>query len=84
MQTLILLGDFNQPDQTSHLTVRCKQSRRLLETISNDFLVQVSDRSARGEALLDLMLTSVEEVVKDIKIRGSTSCSGHALVEFMI
>ena len=47
-------------------------------------LLQVSDRPIRGEALLDLMLTSVEEIMTEVKIRGSLGCSDHALAEFMI
>jgi len=31
-----------------------------------------------------LVLNSVEEIIKDIKIRGSLGCSDHGLVEFMI
>ncbi len=41
-----------------------KQSRRLLEYINDNFLVQVLDRPTRGEVLLDLVLTSAEEIVK--------------------
>ena len=34
--------------------------------------------------MLDLVLTSVEEIIKDIKIGGSLGCSNHAMIEFMI
>lgn len=37
-----------------------------------------------GEVLLDMVLTNVEEIVKDIQIGSSLSCSNHALVEFII
>lgn len=33
--------------------------------------------------MLDLVLTSAQEIVKDIKIRGSLGCSDHTLVELM-
>jgi len=33
---------------------------------------------------LDPVLTNVEEIVKDIKIKGSLGCSKHALVESVI
>jgi len=42
------------------------------------------DRPARGEALLDLLLTSAEEIIKEVKNGGTLSCSDYALIEFMI
>jgi len=36
----------------------CKQSRRLLEHVEDNFLIQVLDRPTKGEALLDLLLIS--------------------------
>ena len=34
--------------------------------------------------MLHLVLTSAEEMVKDIQIKGSLGCSDRALVEFVI
>ena len=34
--------------------------------------------------MLDLMFTSVEEIVKNVKIGGSLGCSDHTLTEFVI
>ena len=39
---------------------------------------------ARGEALLDLLFTSAEELIGEVKTGGSLGCSDHALVEFSI
>lgn len=44
----------------------CKLSRRLLETIDDNFLVQVLDRPTRDKTSLDLVLTDVEETIKKI------------------
>ena len=49
-------------------------------SIENNFLVQVLDKSTRG----DLVLTNVAETIKDIKTGGSLCCSDHTLAEFMI
>ncbi|KAM6228454.1 LOW QUALITY PROTEIN: aldehyde dehydrogenase 1A1-like [Spheniscus humboldti] len=38
----------------------------------------------RGEALLDLLLTNTEELIRNVKIGVSLACSDHALLEFMI
>ena len=34
--------------------------------------------------MLDLLLISVEEIIKDVNVGGSLGCSDHALVELMI
>ncbi|KAK4810519.1 LOW QUALITY PROTEIN: hypothetical protein QYF61_004482, partial [Mycteria americana] len=84
-QALILLGDFNHPDICwKSSTASCKQSRRLLECIEDNFLTQVIDSPTRGEALLDLLLTNTDELIIWVKIGGSQGCSDHALVEFTI
>lgn len=59
-------------------------SRRLVKFIDDNFLVQVVDRPTRVEALLDLLLTSAEEMIKGVNAGDSLGCSDHALVEFMI
>ena len=64
--------------------VSCKRSKRLVESIDDYFLVHVLDRPTRGEVLLDLLLTNVEEISKGVNTGGSLGCSDHALVEFVI
>jgi len=63
------MGDFRYLDICwENNMVSCKQSRSLLECINDNFLVHILDRLTRGEALLDLVLTSVDEVIKEVKI----------------
>lgn len=77
-QALILMGDFNHSDVCwKNIMASYKQSRRLLERIKNNFLVQVLNRTNQR----DLVLTNTEEVINDIKIGGSLDCSDHALEE---
>ncbi|KAK4810454.1 LOW QUALITY PROTEIN: hypothetical protein QYF61_004234 [Mycteria americana] len=84
-QALILLGDVNHPDICwKSGTANCKQSRKLLECVQDNFLVQVMESPTRGEALLDLLLAKVEELTGEVKIGGSLGCSDRALVEFSI
>lgn len=47
-------------------------------------LDQVLDRPNRGEVLLDLLLTNIEEIIEEVKIGGSLGCSDCALVEFTV
>jgi len=62
--------------------VSCRQSRRLLECIEDNFLSQVIDSPSRGEALLDLLITNSSELIGDVKTGGSLGCSDHTLAEF--
>lgn len=62
LQALLRKEDFNHPAICRERSkVSCKQSRRLLQPVDDNILLRVSDRSARGEALLDLVLTNAEE-----------------------
>ena len=55
-----------------------------MESIDDNFLVQVVDRPTRGKVLLDLLLTNVKEIIKGVNVGGSLGCSDHALAEFVI
>ncbi|XP_009959602.1 PREDICTED: TBC1 domain family member 4-like [Leptosomus discolor] len=77
-QALFLLGDFNHPDiYWKSSTASCRQSRRLLECIGDNFLSQVMDSPTRGDAIRDLMVTNTSALIGDVKIGGSLGCSGH-------
>ncbi|OPJ66597.1 hypothetical protein AV530_016623 [Patagioenas fasciata monilis] len=62
----------------------CKQSRRLLECIENNFLSQVIDSPTRGDVILDLMVTNASELIVDIKIGDSLGCTDHVFMEFSV
>ena len=55
-----------------------------MECIEDNFLIQVTESSTRGDVLLHLLLTNSEELKGEVKTGGSLGCSDHALVEFMI
>ena len=82
-QVFILLGDFNQLNICwKSSTASCRQSRRLLEGIEDNLLSQVIDSPARGDAILALLLTSINELIGDIRIGGCLGSSDHAVAEF--
>lgn len=60
----------------------CRQSKRSLKGIEDNFLCQVVDNPKRVDAILELMVTNASELINDIKIWGSLSCIDHALVKF--
>ncbi|CAM5167297.1 unnamed protein product [Natator depressus] len=82
---LVLMGDFNHPDicWESNTAVH-RQSRKFLESIGDNFLVQVLEEPIRGGALLDLLLTNREELVGEAKVDGNLGGSDHEMVEFRI
>lgn len=64
-RSIILVGNMDHPDVCwkSH-TAGCEQSRRLRQYIEDNFLGQVLDKPARGEVLLDLVLTNADYIIK--------------------
>ncbi|GAB0186934.1 hypothetical protein GRJ2_001158700 [Grus japonensis] len=84
-QALVLIGDFNYPNICwRDNTVGHKQSRRFLECIDDNFLLQVTEEPTRRGATLDLILTNKEGLVRNVKLRGNLGCSDHEMVEFRI
>ncbi|GAB0176134.1 hypothetical protein GRJ2_000078600 [Grus japonensis] len=79
------MGDFNHPGICWRgNTAGHKQSRRFLECIDDNFLLQVIEELMRRGAMLDLILTNKEGLVGDVKLKGSLDCSDHEMVEFKI
>ena len=84
-QALVFMWDFNHPYICWRKnTARHKQSRRFLECINDNFVLQVIEEPTKRDALLDLMLTNKEMIIGDVKIKGSFACSDHEMVEFRI
>ncbi|GAB0209914.1 hypothetical protein GRJ2_003457100 [Grus japonensis] len=84
-QALVLIGDFNHPDICwRDNAAERKQSRKFLECVDDNFLLQVTEEPMRRGAMLDLILTNKEGLVGDVKLKGSLGCSDHEMVEFRI
>ncbi|GAB0183916.1 mitochondrial enolase superfamily member 1 [Grus japonensis] len=79
------MGDFNHPDICwKDNAAEHKQSRKFLECVDENFLLQVIEEPIRRGAMLDLILTNKEGLVGDVKLKGSLGCSDHKMVEFRI
>ena len=76
------MGDFNHSGicWTDNIAGH-KQYRRFLECIDESFLLQVIEEPMRRGTMLDLVLTNEEELVGNVKLKGSLSCSDHKMVE---
>ncbi|KAM9591177.1 uncharacterized protein ACIBXB_006074 isoform 2-T3 [Morphnus guianensis] len=84
-QALVLMGDFNHPNICwRDNTAGHKQSRRFLECVDDNFLLQVIEEPTRRGAMLDLVLTNKEGLVENVKLKGGLGCSDHEMVEFKI
>jgi len=62
----------------------CRQSKKFLECVKDNFLSQVIDSPTRGDVILDLLVTNARELMGDVKFEGSLGCSDHSLVEFAV
>jgi len=83
--SLVLMGDFSHPNICwRDNTAGCKQCRRLLDCVVDNFCLQVIEEPTRRGAMLDLLLTHKEELVENVKLKGSLGCSVHEMVEFKI
>lgn len=83
-QSLILGAEFSHPDiYWKSSSVSWKQSRRLLECMKDNFIIQVIDSPTR-KVPLDLLLTNMEELIRCVKPGRSLGCSDHAQMEFTI
>ncbi|GAB0177717.1 hypothetical protein GRJ2_000237000 [Grus japonensis] len=79
------MGDFDHPDICwRDNTAERKQSRKFLERVDDNFLLQVIEKPTRRGAMLDLILTNKEGLVGDVKLKGGLGCSDHEMVEFRI
>ena len=82
---LVLMGDFNFPDICwEYNRAQKKQSRRFLECMEDNFLMQLVREPTGGAAPLDLLFTNREGLVGDVEVGGCLGQSDHDMVEFSI
>jgi len=81
LQALTLMGDSNHHNTCwKDNTAGHEESRRFLECVHYNFLLQVTEESRRKCSLLHLILTNNKGLTGDVKIRGSD----HEMLEFRI
>jgi len=78
-------GDFNPHNICRRdKTAEHKQSRRFLDCVDDNLLLQETELRTRRGATLNLVLTNKEELVGNVKLKDSTSFSDHTMVQFKI
>lgn len=60
------------------------QARCVLECAEDNFLSQVTDEPSGGDVLLGLLFINKEELVQDMTVKSTFTCSSHDPVEFKI
>jgi len=84
-KALVLMEDFNHPNTCwRENTAGHKQSRKFLECVKDNYLLQVIEKPMRRGGMLDLVLTNKEGLVGNVKVKGSLGCSDHEMMEFKI
>lgn len=79
------MGDFNHSDIFwKNITARHTRSRRFLQCVEDDFLMQVVEEPIRRVVLLDLVVTVNEGLVGNEKVKSSLRYRNHEIVEFRI
>ena len=75
------MGDLSHPDISwEDHPARHMQSRRFLQSIDNNCLMQVVELPMRRGALLDLGLTKRDGWVENVKVGASLGCSDREMV----
>ena len=84
-QALVLTGDFNHAGVCWwDNTAGHKQSKRFLDCLDDNFVLQVIEKPTRRDAMLDLVLTHKKGLLGNVKLKGSLGCSDQEMVEFKI
>ncbi|KAK4824521.1 hypothetical protein QYF61_016101 [Mycteria americana] len=82
---LVLVGDFNMPDVCwKYNTAERKQSRRFLERVADNFLMQLVSEPTREGAPLDLLFTNREGLVSHVMVGVCLGQSDHEMIEFLM
>ena len=83
--TFIIVGDFNFPDIRWRDGRSGPKGRKLLETINNKFLTQhIETATHDGGNILDLVISSEDELVRDVEMCGNIGKSDHALIKYTV
>ncbi|RMB93712.1 hypothetical protein DUI87_29942 [Hirundo rustica rustica] len=77
-------GDFNLPDIWELSTEEKRQSRKFLECMEDNFLLQLVSESTRERTILDLLFANRDGLVGDVVVGGQLGQSDHEITAFSI
>ena len=80
--TFVIFGDFNLPDIRWQTGCSGSKGRKFLETVNNKFLTQHVEMATHDSGnLLDLILSSEDDLVRDVELIGKIGKSDHAMIK---
>ncbi|KAF4794993.1 hypothetical protein TURU_096798 [Turdus rufiventris] len=82
---LVLVGDFNLPDICWELnTAEKRQSRKFLECVEDNFLMQLVGEPTRERTTLHVLFANRDGLVIDVMVGHHLGHSDHEIIEFSI
>ena len=83
--TFIIVGDFNLPDIWWRDGRAGTKGQKFLETINNRFLTQhVESATHDGGNILHLVISSEDELVREVELYGNVGKSDHAMIKYAV
>lgn len=81
----VLVGHSNLPDICWELnTAEKRQSRKFLECVEDNFLLQLVSKPTRGRTMLDLLFANRDGLVGDVVVEGHLGHSDHEITGFLL
>lgn len=81
---VLITGDFNYSDINWELRESGKLGKEFLDLVDDCFLWQHVKLPTRGKNILDLVLTSAENMVEDLEVRGTIANNDYNLILFRL
>ena len=81
---VIIMGDFNYPQLNWKDDSLLNISSPFVECLNDNFLTQMVNESTRGDNTLDLLITSNEDFIENVRIEEPFSTSDHKIVRWSI
>ncbi len=80
----IVIGNFNCANVDWHLLIGDQEGSRLINMIEDSFLTQVVTQPSRENNILDLVLVSDPDLVRDCEVGKKLGGSDHNIIRFNI
>ncbi|CAM4513742.1 unnamed protein product [Caretta caretta] len=81
----VIMGDFNFPDIDWRTSASNNNRAQIfLDAIADGFLQQVVAEPTRGDAILDLVLVSNEDLIEEMVVGDNLGSSDHELIQFKL
>jgi hypothetical protein len=81
-EQLLLMGDFNFPELNWKLPETLDDSHLFMKCVNDNFLVQCVEDCTREKNILDLVLTSEENMVENLTVGEPFSTSDHQIIRW--